>query len=197
MFLASGGLFIDETIAFTAPGGRLGPGLYSVIYKPCADGKFHTATDVIFPNAFEVVIPVNIPNLPNAAIDAIKAEAGAAGASWAHLQSAIELLETLQDIKDKIECILDIPACIVSTLTGWAEDYLKAQAMQALGLIDPKEAAKKTLGDEISHYGGIHADPPDPDFQRLDPLGSIPHPQCGQRRCDCSSRGRAGERPRQ
>ena len=149
----SGGLFIDETIAFTKPSGQLGPGLYSVIFKPCADGKFHTGTDLIFPNAFEVVIPANIPGLPSNSFAAIKAEAGAAGASWAKLRTGIEVLEKLQEIKEKIECVLDIAGCIVSTAVGWAEDAIKAAAMQALGLIDPKEAAKKTLADTISHYG--------------------------------------------
>jgi PKD repeat protein len=173
VFVGSGGLFIDETIAFTKPGGQLGPGLYSVVYKPCADGKFHTATDHIFPDAFEVVIPINIPNLPNAAITQIKGEAGAAAASWSHLQTGIEVLEKLQEIKEKIECVLDIAGCIVSTAVGWVENYIKAMAMEGLGLTDPKEAAKKTLADTISHYGGIHADPPDSDFRRLNPLGPI------------------------
>jgi PKD repeat protein len=172
--LASGGLFIDATIAFTKPSGQLGPGLYSVVFKTCADGKFHAATDTIFPNAFEVVIPVNVPSLPSNSFAAIKAEAGAAGASWAHLQTGIEVLEKLQEIKEKIECVLDIAGCIVSTAVGWVEDAIKAAAMQALGLIDPKEAAKKTLADTISHYGGIAADPPDSDFRRLNPLGAMP-----------------------
>ena len=48
IFGASGGIFVSETIGYTAPAGRIGPGRYAVIYDECQDGKFD-AGDFISP----------------------------------------------------------------------------------------------------------------------------------------------------
>ena len=43
-------------------------------------------------------------------------------------------------------------------------------AMAALGVMDPKEGARKEIENITKHYAGIHADPPDPAFRQPSPL---------------------------
>ena len=171
--VASGGMFIYETIGYTAPSGYLGPGTYGVVFKACKDGIYHAGYDAFFSAAFEVVIPANIPVLPSASIAAIKAQANAEGAHWQILIDGLDALDKLKKIKEAIECVADPLGCAVGYVVGAIQDYAKAQIMAALGLVDPEEAAKNTVINVISHYGGIAADPPDPNFQQVTPLGPV------------------------
>jgi hypothetical protein len=60
-----GGLFIDEPIGITRPGGRIGPGTYAVVYDECQNGMLD-AEDEVFEPALAVVIPdPNVPPLPS------------------------------------------------------------------------------------------------------------------------------------
>ncbi len=70
---ASGGTFIHETIGFTAPTGKIGPGRYAVVYDECQNGQLDIE-DKIFDPAFEVVIAdPTIPALPS--FNSLKAQA--------------------------------------------------------------------------------------------------------------------------
>ena len=168
VFLASGGLFIDETIAFTAPGGQLGPGTYGVVYKECRDGHFHANSDVLIYPAFEVVIPTNIPNLPSASITAIKNQAHLAANFWVGQNVQLQILEELRTLNTAIECLhqaihLSIPGLAACAIDIAYEVYTHHVLVQA----------HATIYDAVSHYGGIYADPPDPNFQQVTPLGAV------------------------
>ena len=133
--LASGGLFIDEIIAFTAPGGNLGAGVYGVVYDECQDGKFDVGQDTLFYPAFEVVIPANIPILPDASIQAIKTAAKAEGDSWAFLVAAVEAVELMIKMKETLECLSGgIGGCLASMALDALKGYLIETAMAAFGL---------------------------------------------------------------
>src|SRR5436190_2087060 len=174
VFLASGGIFIDETIAFTKPDGQLGPGTYGVVYDECQNGIFDVGTDTLFYPAFEVVIPANIGPLPPSSIAATKAAADAQANSWTKLIDTISAIEKLMEIKDTIECLSGGPlGCLASMAVDKFKEFIIQTAMDALGLIDPKEAAKDVVVDTIGHYGGIAADPPDPNFQQVDAIEPV------------------------
>ena len=167
----SGGLFTGE-IGQTHPAGQLGPGTYGVVYKRCLDGKFHANEDAFFYPAFEVVIPANILALPQS-FSPLKQFAEAAMPYWAKAKTVLEAYEKLQKLKAAIECIQNLLGCAVDYAVNGMIEYAKAQAMAALGLRDPKEAAKATAVDMFTHYAGIAADPPDPNYQQVTPLGPI------------------------
>lgn len=168
--LASGGLFISETIAYTAPGGNLGPGTYGVVYDECQNGRFDAGVDKLFYPAIEVVIPVDIPPA-DPRIAQIKARAQQQADSWNYLVEAVDAIELLLEIKGYLECAAGgVASCAMSLITDHLKSTLEKALMDAFGLTDPKEAAKDAVLDTISHYGGIAADPPDPDFQQPSPL---------------------------
>lgn len=170
VFGVSGGLFIDETIAFTAPGGNTPAGRYAVVYDEGQNKKFD-GPDKLFDPAFEVVIPIDAPALPSAAIAAMKSNAGAQAQSWGRLVTAVEAIETLIKLKEAYDCLRLGPAgCAVSLATGWLQDQALAAARGGLGLQDVKDAAKDVVLDTIAHYAGIKADPPDPQFRQPSPL---------------------------
>ena len=54
-------LFIDETIAITIPGGKLGAGVYDVVDDTCQDGEFDEGEDARFANAITVELPADLP----------------------------------------------------------------------------------------------------------------------------------------
>ena len=68
------GAFALETIGFTGPSGSIGPGIYSVVYDECQDGKLGPE-DAVFSPAFEVVIPDDVPPLNRDHIQQIKNDA--------------------------------------------------------------------------------------------------------------------------
>ncbi|HEX6165048.1 MAG TPA: PKD domain-containing protein, partial [Vicinamibacterales bacterium] len=171
IFTASGGLFSD-TIAVTYPAGQLGPGTYGVVYKRCMDGKFHANEDAFFYPAFEVVIPAEIMALPPS-FSPIKQFAEDAMPYWSKARTLMEAYEKLEKIKAAIECVQNLVACGVNYAVDSMINYAKAQVMGALGLRDPKEAAKATAIEMFTHYAGIAADPPDPNYQQVTPLEPI------------------------
>ena len=175
---AGGGIFISESIAFTKPDGFLGPGTYGVVYDECEDGVFNAGVDTFFYPAFEVVIPADIGPLPPSSIGALKAAAQSQADRWATLIGSINAIEKLIEIKDTIECISGgIAGCLASMAIDKFKEFIINSVMDTLGLVDPKEAAKDNIVDTVGHYGGIAADPPDPNFQQpdvLEPITLIP-----------------------
>jgi hypothetical protein len=157
---ASGGFFISEDIGFTAPSGRIGPGRYAVIYDECQDGKLD-GEDFILDPAFEVVFdPTNVPPI-NPAIANIKANAGV------RKQQAIQQLiagyafftvaELMQKLEGKFDPAKKLYYSFMKGLSFW---------------VNPIKIAKKALADNVGHWAGIEADPPDPNFSQLTPLAS-------------------------
>jgi len=76
-----------EVIAITAPGGTLGPGTYDIIEDTCQDGVVD-GSDSILSNAFEVVIPTDVPVLPDPRIQQMKSGATAQEAHFASTAKA-------------------------------------------------------------------------------------------------------------
>ncbi|NLE99072.1 MAG: hypothetical protein GX596_13960, partial [Propionibacterium sp.] len=173
------GIF-GEVIAITAPGGTLGPGTYDIVEDTCQDGIFN-GTDSILSNAFEVVIPTDIPVLPDPQIQAMKSGATAQAEHWASAALAYEAFFAATTAYSLISDATNfqgfyltyvcafLPEIEGSPVSPWcptvsASDVMRLQA-----------AVVKTIVDRSSHYRGIAADPPDPNFQ--DP--SVPGPREG------------------
>lgn len=182
---ASGGLFIDETIGFTAPGGFLGNGTFGVVYDECQDGHFDANLDHLFYPAFDVDIPANVPPI-DGRIAALKGQAGAAASSYQGILDLVAMVELLIEKKETYECITGglagFAGCVASNVSDELQAYVKAAMLGMLGLQDPEEAAKDTVLDTVGHYRGIEADPPDPDFRRTSPL--LPTPVIADRSAD-------------
>ena len=173
VFLASGGLFAAETVAFTARGGFLGSGTYGIVYDECQDAKFDADVDRLFFPAFEVSIPADPPPIDPLIVQ-LKSDARGQAQSWQRLVDTVEAIELLLKIKGWYECgASGLAGCALSYLSDQLQDHLKDKVMGELGLTDPKEAAKKVVLNTIKHYGGIAADPPDPAFDQLSPLGPV------------------------
>ncbi|MDP9349973.1 MAG: PKD domain-containing protein, partial [Chloroflexota bacterium] len=173
---ASGGLFIDETIGFTAPSGSIGPGQYAVVYDECQNGKFDAGVDAIFDPAFSVDIPADVSDLPTDAFNGVKADAKVqaekakdAAKLFAALMIAYDVY-TLTDLGSGYQKLInfyvtyicsvpEMPTIPDSPITPWCptvsiQDTIRLQM-----------AATKVLLDEGAHWEGIAADPPDPNFR--------------------------------
>ncbi|WHY77212.1 PKD domain-containing protein [Neobacillus sp. WH10] len=93
---AHGGLFISEVIGYTAPGGKIGPGKYTVVYDECQDGKV-SPEDKVFQDAFEVIFPTDIPDImADPAIAEIKGKARDAQTYWEEIWVAYDMLFDIQ-----------------------------------------------------------------------------------------------------
>jgi PKD repeat protein len=199
---AHGGLFISEIIGITAPGGKLGPGTYTVVYDECQDGTV-SPEDKVFPNAFEVVFPTDMPDImADPAIHVIKEKAGEARDEWESIHSAYKGLFEMQAVLGTVgkawQCggIKELAfsvgtnfqlSVICPSLPGKYSPGTSSWDIKNGALIDgffsgltmgvermtgvnPKQLALKQILATASHYRGIHADPPNPDFQKLTPL---------------------------
>ena len=168
----SGGLFIEETIGFTSPAGSIGPGTYAVVYDECQDGEVDPIDLVVDP-AFEVEITGNPPDI-NPRIAQLKADAGTQAGSWGMLLKIWAAYDAIDELKSTIECLASgFLGCAVSQLTDYLQEQAKEAAMAALGVMDPKEGARKEIENITKHYAGIHADPPDPAFRQPSPLTAV------------------------
>ena len=161
---ASGGLFVDELIALTAPAGTLGAGTYAVVYDECQDGRLDVV-DKLFDPAFEVRLPVDAPPVPGS-FAPIKAQAATERQRWedAHrlyeaLFEAIELYEALSGPPDAVDFAFEQFQDLMEQVTGGA---------------DPEAGAMTAILNTARHYEGIAADPPDPSFSQVTPLGARP-----------------------
>ena len=178
VFGASNGLFSD-TIAFTKPSGKLGPGTYTVVYDECQDGKYDAAVDAVFAHAFDVVLPAEIPPLAPA-IGLIKNDAGDQAFEWEKTVAAFKLLLELEKLEIVFKCLtFDATACVDAFVTdrivqGHGDYFGGFNALSPVERV--KEEAKDAANDMMKHWQAIHADPPDPDFRRvtdLEPLGAF------------------------
>ncbi len=67
-----------------------------------------------------------------------------------------------------------VAGCALSQLTDYLKQQLEGAFMDSLGLTDPIDGAKKEVGNLVKMYGGIHADPPDPNFRQPGSLTPVP-----------------------
>ena len=154
----TGGLFIDETIGYAAPSGRIWPGKYAVVYDECQDGEIGPEDFVLDP-AFEVVFPpTEVPSI-NPAIQRIKADA------------AVKKQQALEQLIAGYEFFA--VAELMQKLEGKFDPAKKLYYSFMKGLsfsVNPVKVAKKALADNVGHWAGIAADPPDPNFSQFTPL---------------------------
>ncbi len=172
-----GGLILDELIAVSAPGGRLGPGTYSVVYDECQDGRFNRSVDAYFENAITVRAPSgDVPPLPDA-LGLLKSRAAIQAAYWRFAANVYYVYHNIDELKAAILC-LAIPnaACNLQYALSNLQDDLEESAREALGVADPEEVFQDLLFDQTDHYTGIALDPPDPDFRRVTTLEPVRTP---------------------
>ncbi len=156
-----GGGIVDETIGYTFPSGKIGAGDWDVVEDVCQDGTFDAGEDSVLSPGFSVVIPVNIPLLPSAEIAAAKKNAGIEALKW---QIAGGIVGKLFDLKKKAEKKL----CKAGVISACFINGLEAPFIGPL-----KKMVKLTIANQVSHYKGIEADPPDPNYQQVVELASI------------------------
>lgn len=183
VFGTSDGLFSD-TIAFTAPGGQLGAGTYTVVYDECQDGKFDAGVDDVFVDVFEVVLPAVLPPI-DPTIGAIKAEAGDQAEQWRKTIAGYDTLLYLEKLEVIIKCVtFNVEACVdafaIDTLMNGSNGLElpgigSINGMSALSPMDRiKVEAKDAMTDMFKHWDAIEADPPDPAFQQVTRLTAVP-----------------------
>jgi len=173
VFGASDGFFSD-TIAYTEPSGTLGSGTYSVVYDECQDGIL-SSNDEVFPNAFSVDIPTNVPPL-DPAIAEIKSSAKEMAEHWESALGGFKTLEELEQAEVYLEC-LDALTEPETFLAECSSAYVQEKLINANGALEQlQEKTEDVLEDDIKHYDGIVADPPDPNYQQPAVLPAVNRP---------------------
>lgn len=158
---ASGGLFIDETIGFTQPSGKVGAGTYAVVYDECQDGTLGPEDEVFAP-ALQVVLPTNVPLLFSTDIGNIKTAACGQAADWLQ-QTGIDT--------NTFDLINDLASLAPSDMLDNVIARLEEKVSQRTG-VDPIAVALNAVRQEANHYLALCNDPPDPNYQQLATAGS-------------------------
>ncbi|HWI63279.1 MAG TPA: PKD domain-containing protein [Symbiobacteriaceae bacterium] len=149
--LGTSGIFMDELIGQAAPGGKIPPGTYDIIFDECQDGTYDLQ-DVRFPNALTVTAPTtNVPPLPNMSHGKAEAEK-----HYKRLEKFEKIIDKLFQKGGKYD------------KGGTTYGYGKIKFVTVA--VDPRQGAMIQLGNLAKHYKGIAADPPDPAFQQLSQL---------------------------
>ncbi len=165
-----GGLFLDELIGIVGSG-NLVTGQYDVIIDEDQNGVFTTGIDNFHtgPNgAINVILPANIPPLPPSVAqlknDATnkKNNAITAAVTW-------EFILAMEQLNSHLGCISNPLGCFVgqfaNAVTKFYQNFLMVQ--------DPKVGASILLANNVGHWAGIEADPPDSNFMQLSPLEAV------------------------
>ncbi|MCB8943208.1 MAG: hypothetical protein H6658_05590 [Ardenticatenaceae bacterium] len=155
---SSGGLFINEIVATTAPGGTVAPGTYAVVYDECQDGKLDEI-DSLFDPAFTVNVSIDLP--PYAPIEAMKIEAFFEQLKWFLAHKSLGWLFDLADWAGD-QAPSGFVNRVISRLGQAADKFFDS---------DPKKATLTAVLNTSRHYGGIALDPPDYEYDQLTPLG--------------------------
>lgn len=166
----TGGAFVLQTIGFTKPTGFVGPGTYAVIYDECQDGAYDEGVDFLLDPAFEVSIPANVPALPS--IQALKDDAVQRSQYWSKAHFYYKALFELEDWLDIMGENFSSPSEDLHKPMSYAMNLWKETTSNLWA--DPKEIALTQLLNAVSHWQGIAADPPDPNYKQLSPLTAHP-----------------------
>jgi hypothetical protein len=196
----SGGLFIDETIGFTAPSGKIGPGEYAVVYDECQNGTFDAGVDALFDPAIRVEIPEDVPDLPTNAFEQVKKAAGDQGAKYRDTAIKFTVLMMLYNFYSLVIEPIRSGVGPENPYSWGAEQLTNLQLTYACmaypnphnpnnnpdistpawalcptasihDVIGLQLAVFKSLIDQAAHWEGIAADPPNPNFQDPAELG--------------------------
>lgn len=152
----SSGIFISETIGYTGPDGKIGPGEYAVVFDECQDGKYNALIDGVIDPAFKVEYTTGV--VPPLDLTQLKEDAGELAERWEKYREYADKLFKLQKAAD----------------AGRNPNEKFVDFLMRSGLQDPREAALLQLANQSKHYQGIKDDPPDPDYMHLTPLGDRP-----------------------
>lgn len=152
----SSGIFISETIGYTGPDGKIGPGEYAVVFDECQDGKYNALIDGVVDPAFKVEYTTGV--VPPLDLTQLKEDAGELAERWEKYREYADKLFKLQKAAD----------------AGRNPNEKFVDFLMRSGLQDPREAALLQLANQSKHYQGIKDDPPDPDYMHLTPLGERP-----------------------
>jgi len=163
------GAFLDEQIGIVGAGGLV-TGQYDVIYDEDQDGSFsgvdqkHSGLN----GAINIILPNDIPDLPphlvQLKIDAAneKNTADAALVVW-------KSILVLDKLNSDLGCVMNPLACMQGEFLNAVTKVYQKKFMAK----DPKEGATLILENNVKHYEGLAADPPDPNFMQLTPLEAI------------------------
>ncbi len=182
VFAVSGGGIAGEILGFTGPAGSLRSGSWGVVIDECQSGEYDQDVDALFPHAFSVRIPTDVPLPSTAAIDAVKSRAREQQkllekglTAYRGLLLAADFAAIIQAVKKGAG---DLLAHLINKLVGGPGDVKpKSQFVWLAGKVfgDAKGAALATLLNALSHYLLIAEDPPDPDYFQLAPIRSGGH----------------------
>lgn len=170
----TGGYFMDETIGFTGPSGKLGTGDYDVVLDTCAEGKYVPGRDVILgadtgTGAFSVNVNGTVPGLPGSDIAALKSAAAAQVAPWQKAAKAYAGLFLVFELTNVMGGLED-------QLVNFYLDYVCSMADPQFGFawycptVGPADRIKiyltvvKQALDQAAHWNAIANDPPDPNY---------------------------------
>ncbi|MDR1393663.1 MAG: PKD domain-containing protein, partial [Bifidobacteriaceae bacterium] len=171
----SGGAIMDEIIGITKPSGSMGSGDYDIVEDVCQNGRFDPDMDAILPNAFTVTIPSDIPNLPDPALQAIKTNAQQEWELWRTASPYLHLLGAAIIIGTLPEDGLDLAQEIIISGITWIMSCASVGDCQmnigALELWNVFMQMAMISAAQASHYKGLAADPPSPDFAEPVTLG--------------------------
>jgi PKD repeat protein len=171
-----GGLILDEIIGITRPSGAMGSGTYDVVEDVCQNGRFDADMDAIIEAAFTVSIPSDIPSLPDPALIAIKDQAQAQWELWRtaspylHLLGATIIIGTLPT--DALDLVQEIA---VSGITWMMSCISIGDCQFNIGAFEIWNIFMQmalVAAAQASHYKGLAADPPSPDY--ADPVELAP-----------------------
>lgn len=149
----SSGIFIEETIGYTGPDGKIQPGEYAVVFDECQDGKYDYLIDGVIDPAFKVEYTTGV--VPPLDLTQLKEDAGDLAERWEKYREYADKLFKLQKAAD----------------AGRNPNEKFVDFLMRSGLQDPREAALLQLANQSKHYQGIKDDPPDPDYKHLTLLG--------------------------
>lgn len=161
--------FLGLSIGFVGSGGLV-EGQYDVIYDEDQDSVFD-GLDKKFtgPNgAINIDFPDSVPPLP-ASVAQAKSDAANKKIEAQILVAEWELILAMEQINSMLSCASNPVACLTDKFANAVTEYYK----NLLGVEDPKKAASQILLNNVFHYAGIEADPPDPNFMQQTPIGAV------------------------
>ncbi|MFC5401884.1 OmpL47-type beta-barrel domain-containing protein [Cohnella soli] len=151
----SSGIFISETLGYTGPDGKIPPGKYAVVFDECQDGKYDYLVDGVIDPAFEVNYTTGV--VPPLDLTQLKKDAEKKAKYWEKFHDYTKKLfdfSKAEDAHNPNEKFVDF--------------------LMRTGLPEPRAMALIQLANQAKHYAGIAADPPNPDYQHVTPLGDRP-----------------------
>jgi hypothetical protein len=148
------GIFIDEPVGVTGPQGKIGPGVYDIVYDECQDGKFGL-NDALFERALTVTAdPVNAPPIANLTL--LKTAAG-------------EMAEDIKKLSDRLAKEFDAAAEVDPNPIN---KMIKGLGTKVPFIADPRQVVLLLYESQVKHYEGIRDDPSDAAFRKQDVLAA-------------------------